>query len=291
MISNKTFGIIGGDMRQIHLAKKLICDGNTVLMHGFENVEDLDCLTSKNKNLENVIQNSKYLILPVPVSRDRKKLNAPFSKNTIQINKKFVAPLKNKVVFGGIISPLLEYVNKPSEFCIKDYYEREDFLIYNAALTAEGSIKTMVQNMSIPISGSKCLVAGYGRIGKILSKLLKNLGAKVTVSARNLKDTSLAETNGFEVINVKEINENHYFDVIFNTVPAIIFDFEVLKFLKSTKLIIDLASLPGGVDKNSADKFNIKIINDLGIPGRYYPEPSGEILAKVIYKIIKEEHL
>lgn len=291
MISNETFGVIGGDMRQVYLAKKLTHDGNNVLMHGFENIESLDSLTFKNKELENVIQNSKYLILPVPVSRDTKQLNAPFSKNPIQINKKFVSLLKNKVVFGGIISPLLGYVNKPSEFCIKDYYEREDFLIYNASLTAEGSIKTMVQNMNIPVSESKCLVAGYGRIGKILSKLLKNLGAKVTVSTRNLKNTSLAEVNGFEVINVKEINENHYFDVIFNTVPAIIFDFENLKFFKSTKLIIDLASLPGGVDKNSADKLNIKLINDLGIPGKYYPKSSGEILAKVICKIIKEEHL
>ena len=42
----------------------------------------------------------------------------------------------------------------------------------------------------ITIHGSNVLVLGYGRIGKSLSRMLKGIGAKVTVEARKEEDLS-----------------------------------------------------------------------------------------------------
>ncbi len=288
MISNEKFGIIGGDLRQIYLAKKLQKDKNEVFVCGFENFVDFDKLKLKSLKMNDLISSSKYIILPVPASRNKKVINAPFSNADIVLSEKFFSNLKNKVVFAGIVSSLIEDV-KPSSLHIRDYYQREDFLIPNALLTAEGAVSIALKEYGKSIFSSRCLVVGFGRIGKILSKLLKNMGAKVTVSARNVKDVSLAKISGFETINVSKINEKEDFDLIFNTVPALVLDGGVLRYLSSARMIIDLASAPGGTDKLAAEELGIKLIPALGIPGKCFPEAAGEIIADVIYKMIEEE--
>lgn len=288
MISNEKFGIIGGDLRQIYLAKKLQKDKNEVFVCGFENFVDFDKLKLKSLKMSDLISSSKYIILPVPASRNKKVINAPFSNADIVLSEKLFSNLKNKVVFAGIVSSLIEDV-KPSGLYIRDYYQREDFLIPNALLTAEGAVSIALKEYGKSIFSSRCLVVGFGRIGKILAKLLKNMGAKVTVSARSVKDISLAKISGFETTNVSKINEKADFDLIFNTVPALVLDAAVLSFLSSARMIIDLASAPGGTDKFAAEELGIKLIPALGIPGKCFPEAAGEIIADVTYKMIEEE--
>lgn len=288
MISNEKFGIIGGDLRQIYLAKKLQKDKNEVFVCGFENFVGFDKLKLKSLKISDLISSSKYIILPVPASRNKKFINAPFSNSDIVLSEKLFLNLKNKVVFAGIVSSLIEDV-KPSGLHIRDYYQREDFLIPNALLTAEGAVSIALKEYDKSIFSSRCLVVGFGRIGKILAKLLKNMGAKVTVSARNVKDISLAKISGFETINVSKINEKIDFDLIFNTVPALVLDAGVLRYLSSARMIIDLASAPGGTDKFAAEELGIKLIPALGIPGKCFPEAAGEVIADVIYKMIEEE--
>lgn len=288
MISNEKFGIIGGDLRQIYLAKKLQKDKNEVFVCGFENFVDFDKLKLKSLKMSDLISSSKYIILPVPASRNKKVINAPFSNADIVLSEKLFSNLKNKVVFAGIVSSLIEDV-KPSGLYIRDYYQREDFLIPNALLTAEGAVSIALKEYGKSIFSSRCLVVGFGRIGEILAKLLKNMGAKVTVSARSVKDISLAKISGFETTNVSKINEKADFDLIFNTVPALVLDAAVLSFLSSARMIIDLASAPGGTDKFAAEELGIKLIPALGIPGKCFPEAAGEIIADVIYKMIEEE--
>lgn len=288
MISNERFGIIGGDLRQIYLVKKLQKDKNEVFVCGFENFVGFDKLKLKSLKISDLISSSKYIILPVPASRNKKVINAPFSNSDMVLSEKLFSNLKNKVVFAGIVSSLIEDV-KPSGLYIRDYYQREDFLIPNALLTAEGAVSIALKEYGKSIFSSKCLVVGFGRIGKILAKLLKNMGAKVTVSARSVKDVSLAKISGFETTNVSKINEKADFDLIFNTVPALVLNEDVLGYLSSARMIIDLASSPGGTDKLAAEELGIKLIPALGIPGKCFPEAAGEIMADVIYKMIEEE--
>lgn len=288
MISNERFGIIGGDLRQIYLAKKLQKDKNEVFVCGFENFVGFDKLKLKSLKISDLISSSKYIILPVPASRNKKVINAPFSNSDIVLSEKLFSNLKNKVVFAGIVSSLIEDV-KPSGLYIRDYYQREDFLIPNALLTAEGAVSIALKEYGKSIFSSRCLVVGFGRIGKTLAKLLKNMGAKVTVSARSVKDVSLAKISGFETTNVSKINEKADFDLIFNTVPALVLNEDVLGYLSSARMIIDLASSPGGTDKLAVEELGIKLIPALGIPGKCFPEAAGEIIADVIYKMIEEE--
>jgi len=218
-------------------------------------------------------------------------VNAPFTAVPIPIDKSLASMLKNKVVFGGIVSPLMEHV-KFSSFCLNDYYNREDFMVLNAVPTAEGAVKLAMEESLRTISGSKFLVVGYGRVGKVLTKLLKNMGAKVTtVSSRNFKEIAWAKVENFEIVNLSTINRRLKFDMVFNTVPAPVFNCENLSLFNPKPLIIELASPPGGIDKDLAERFGVKVIPAPGLPGKYFPQTAGEIIAETIYRIIQEEDL
>ncbi len=289
MVLKKKFGIIGGDLRQIYVAEKLRRDGNKVEICGFDSTKK--CHPNlKISSLSKVVSSSDYIIFPVPVSRDEAHINAPFSAMPILIDESLASMLKNKVVFGGIISPLMERV-KHSEVCLNDYYNREDIMVLNAVPTAEGAVKLVLEESICTISGSNFLVVGYGRIGKVLAKLLKNMGARVTVSSRNFKEIAWAKIENFEIVNLSTINCSLKFDMVFNTVPAPIFNCENLSLFDPKPLIIELASPPGGISKDLAKKFDIKVIPAPGLPGKYFPQTAGEIIAKTIYKIIQEENL
>lgn len=283
MISKK-IGIIGGDMRQYYLAKSLKKDGHDIKITGFENlITETDSL--KTCSLTETTNFADYIILPIPMSRDGAYINAPHSETKISIDTIF--KLKNKKIFGGTISPKQRNeFDKTSK--IYDFY-REDFTILNAVPTAEGAIKEAFKYTDKTLSSCKCLVTGYGKIGKVLCTLLKNMGAEVTAAMRSNKDFAWAYTQGIKSVNINEFKTDY--DIIFNTAPAMIFNKKILEKIPHYTLIIDLASEPGGIDKAYAKKLGINSIQALGLPGKYFPKTAGKIIKTVIYKIIEEENL
>lgn len=284
------FGVIGGDMRQLFMSKSILKDGNNVRVFGIDS-KKLDGIELSNISIEEVIDSNKYIILPLPVTRDKKTLNAPFSNKMIEINNYLIDMLKNKIIFCGMSNLLYMSSNRWKDLNIKDYYSHEEFEILNAIPTAEGSIQIAISEFSGTINSSRCLVLGYGRVGKVLSKLLKDMGADVTVSARNNSDLAWIQVMGYKDVNTNYLPDKLDYDLIFNTVPFKILDYRNLFRCSSGCIIIDLASKPGGVDLDAAQSIGIKAIHALGLPGRFSPMTSGEIVKKIIYKIIEEEKL
>lgn len=95
MQTKRSFGIIGGDLRQYYLAKSLLHDNNNVSVFGFERItKETD--NFKKLSLPEVINSSEYIIFPVPITRNNQTINAPFSKNEIYINNELIDSLKNK---------------------------------------------------------------------------------------------------------------------------------------------------------------------------------------------------
>ncbi len=290
MVLNKSFGVIGGDLRQLEVARKLKEDGNEVSVYGLDNIQKKQMVDIKTLNLKDMVSTSDYLVFPLPVTRDGININAPFFSSHINMKYDLCPLLDSQAIFGGIITSFAEAVNNP-KIHINDYYAREDFMIFNALLTAEGAVKIALNESQDTINKSKCLVVGYGRIGKVLSRLLKDMGALVTVSARNSKDVSWAKINGYQTINVNNLENEVHFDLVFNTVPAVILNSTNLHLIKISNLIIDLASAPGGVDTKTAEALGIKVKLAPGLPGKFFPKSAGKIIVETIYKIIKEKNL
>ena len=173
---------------------------------------------------------------------------------------------------------------------IIDYYNREELMIANAVSTAEGAVQLAMEETAITLNGSKCLVIGYGRIGKILAHRLKALGANVTVSARNYADKAWINAFGYKYADTRQLEsclEN--FDIVINTVPARVLGKDRLELLHAGSLCMDLASKPGGMDFNAAAGLGIKAIWALSLPGEVAPESSGAVIRDTIYNILHEQ--
>lgn len=171
---------------------------------------------------------------------------------------------------------------------IHDYFRREELAISNAVPTAEGAIQLAMEELPITISGARCLITGYGRVAGVLARLLVALGADVTVAARKFSALASAGTQGCSGIELEHLADAGDFDVIFNTVPVLLFSREILKNMDKNTLVIDLASKPGGVDFAAAAELQIKTIWALSLPGRVAPKSAGSIIKATILNMVKE---
>lgn len=278
--------VIGGDLRQLTLAELMSKDGYDVNVIGFGE----NSMSSKYKTANEIddAKDSDIIILPMPVTLDYKTVNAPFEQNSINLNNLSKIIKKDALILGGRIPKEVLKIFKSNK-CI-DYYNREELMIKNAVPTAEGAIEIAMEETPVTIKESNCLIIGYGRIGKVLSALLKSLGANVCVSARKYSDLAWIDVNGYKSVhndNLKSIASNY--DLIFNTAPALILDEDILKTINPDCVVIDLASKPGGVDFEKAQDLGLKVIWALSLPGKCAPISSGKIIKETILNILHEE--
>lgn len=162
-------------------------------------------------------------------------------------------------------------------------------LFINSVPTSEGAIQIAMEELSTTIFGIKVLITGFGRIAKVMVKALTGLGADVSITARKYSDLAWAKIYGCKAVHISELTEHICeYDLVYNTVPAVILDEKKLSKLKDNCLLIDLASKPGGVDFETARKLGIKTIWALSLPGKVAPVTSGEIIADTICNILSE---
>ena len=74
------FGIIGGDRRQLYLARSLAEDGHLVLVNGMERAQDTAGL--KMAQLPDLAERCEVILLPLPVTREGAALNANDTPST-----------------------------------------------------------------------------------------------------------------------------------------------------------------------------------------------------------------
>lgn len=189
-------------------------------------------------------------------------------------------------LFGGCISDKIRKVCREKDVEVYDFMKMDDVAIYNAIATAEGAIVKAMELKPVNLHGSRCLVLGYGRCGKVLAQKLKGMDAEVSVCARSDRARSESEAMGFSSMDFGELSRHILrFDYIFNTVPAVVLKYPELKRLSRDACIIDIASAPGGVDQEAAGKLQVQSYLCPSLPGIYAPKSSGIRLAEKVIKL------
>lgn len=274
--------VLGGDERSIKLIGLLHEDGHDIKIFGFDKLETSD-------KLESAIVGADIVIGPLPCSRDSICLNTPLYKGKIEIEEVFKNMLPNQIFIAGSISK--EVSNTISSYNITnmDFMKREEMAVLNAIPTAEGAIQVAMENMDITLHGSNAMILGFGRIGKVLAKMLQGLGTNVYVEARNYADLAWINSYGYKALHLNDIKDYlHKMDVVFNTIPTMILDEEMLLKLRKESLVIDLASNPGGVDFEKSKELGIKTVWALALPGKVAPMTAAKVMKETIYNIIEE---
>lgn len=248
--------IIGGDTRIEYLAQSLKEEGYEVKK--FEGEEPLKTAVSQ----------CDAVVLGLPCSRDDKTVDAPNLENEILLKDLFRIMGKDKLLLAGKMSDGIKAV--ADVFSVKwvDYFMREELEILNAVPSCEGAIQIAMEELPITIFGANAVVTGFGKIGEMLSLMLKKLGANVTVCARRNAQRAKARTHSLHAAPFSYLGEcMSGADIVFNTVPQCVIKREQLMGAKDA-LVIDLASKPGGVDMDAARDLGVKVIWALGLPGK-----------------------
>ncbi len=317
--------IIGGDARGLIAAARFTELGKDVRLYGFvENGQsdgamyavDSLCCSSCNAlphelihnladgsvsdcgtlcvSAEQAIEGCDAVILPLPSTKDGVRISMPLAGEQVLTLAELCSLMSANgvgLLCGGKLPKGFALMCEAKGISVFDYYEREEFAIANAVPTAEGAIEIAMKELPITLDGAKGLVIGYGRIGKVLSKLLRGLGVSVTATARKPADLAWIRADGYRAEHtgslVSELRKTRY-DVIFNTVPHKVLGCEELECIPVGTLIVDLASKPGGVDTKQAERLSHNVIWALSLPGKVAPVTSGRIIADTVLGYIEK---
>lgn len=276
--------IIGGDSRQLYMADYLESLGFKISIYGLPD--------SKRKNefdLKSAIEECDGIIFPLPISKDGKYPSTVVPiKETLDEMLPFITA--EKPVFGGMINRGIKSKFEKRNIKIYDYFEREDVTVMNTIPTAQGILKTLIDNIEYTIHSSKCAVFGFGRVARVTADVLKSVGANVTVCARKNGDLASANVLGMESCKISEFYKiAHEFNIIINTVPSVVIDRKILKNVRPDCLIIDVASAPFGTDFAAACELGLNAMQCSSLPGKVAPKTAGKIIADGILNIIMEE--
>lgn len=279
-----SFSVIGGDARNVELAKMLANNGHEVYVYGLEKSKlgELDIQNIEICNtLEEAISNGNIVIGPIPFSRDGEILNSPLSSKIIELED-FASWLDNKALFAGSIPEDFYEITKDIKVVITDLMKNEELAVLNIIATAEGAISKIIENTDYNLQGSNVLIIGFGRIGKILSNKLRLLGANVTCSARKTSDLAWIEAYGYEPVNTYEFGKLENYDIIINTVPQIIITKEKLEKVNNNCLLLELASKPGGFDLDAVEQLDLNYVPALGLPGKIAAKSTASYIKRFI---------
>ena len=254
------FAVLGADARQRAAADHLRQQGWQVVGRERLNAADV-------------------ILLPMPLSGESEEL------------VRLLAGAKpGAQAFGGRVGLAARQAAAQAGIPLRDYLEREELAVLNAVPTAEGCIALLLQNRTRTLWNSPVLVLGYGRCGAALAVRLAALGAKVTVAARSPGQRAQAESQALTACGLDRLAQLlPGFETVVNTIPAPVLDRRTLAALAAGSLVIDLASLPGGVDLEAAEALGVRAIRALSLPARCAPVTAGEFVADTVLAMLREE--
>lgn len=237
----------------------------------------------KYNTLEEALNKNDMIVTGVPISKDKKYIVANYTNLKIKLD--FLQNLKNKILISGMIPDKYEKILKENKNYVVDLLKNEDYIIFNAKITVEGIIKYLIENTKTSLFNSKILVLGYGRIGKILCNVLKSFTENIYCVTYSKEETEIARANTINVILEEDLEKFlKNFEIIINTVPKIILDSKKLNMLYKEAFVLDVASKPGGIDQDFAQKNKINYMWKLGIPSEISPIECAKKIQNEIYK-------
>lgn len=166
-----------------------------------------------------------------------------------------------------------------------DIMKDEDYQLEVAYMTAEGAVSAAMANMRRTIRGARCMVIGWGRIGRALTYILKKLDAEVTVLTRRRSAAAEITAAGAVPMPTDEADAaitGH--NIVFSTPPAMVVDKAVVKNADKDAVIIDLASPPYGVDLDAAREMGVRAWREPALPGRYCPKNAADAIFEALVR-------
>ncbi len=204
-----------------------------------------------------------HLLLPAPCKEDVREVLQTLP-DTVHI------------IGGALDRPELEHHTRT------DLLKDPLYLAQNAQITAHCAVSLAVQQLPVILEGCPVLIIGWGRIGKCLGNLLKNMGADVSIAARKSADRAMVAALGYTAEDTAQLRYILCrYRLIYNTAPEPVLSAAQTRYCRPECLKVDLASRPG-IEGDG-------VIQALGLPGKMAPESSGKLIARSIMRLCAQK--
>ena len=267
---NPVYGVRGEDPRYGELVRLLELDGNTV----YDRHNPIEALSAD------------VVVLPVPLTLDGEHMNLPGQPEMGEILSRLHP---GQLILAGSVPRNWQETAQKQGLRLIDFLSREPVAVANAAATADAAVALAVERSGESLNGKRCLVLGFGRIGKLLCHRLRGLGAQVTAAARREEDRAWMRAYGYDALSIGRLHGAlDGFAMVFNTVPAPVLDHALLGELPKECLLMELASRQGFAPL-AAEKRHLPVVKASGLPGRMVPRTAAQILRNAVEDILREE--
>lgn len=255
----KTFCVVGHDARQRAAAQSLRTAGYRVIGPEAAVLADYVLLPMSQERVSDEVARTMQAVRP----------------GTLLLAGRPGAPVRRAAQEANL--PLVDYFSRPELECL------------NAVPTAEGCLALLLQLRQRTVWESDFLVLGYGRVGRAVARRLGLLGGRVTVAARSAEQRANARCAGHRAASLCTLPSLlPEYDTVINTIPARVLTRPLLEKLPPEALIVDLASLPGGIDFGAAAELGLRVEQALALPGKCAPRTAGALIAQTVQTILEE---
>ncbi|MDR3216804.1 MAG: hypothetical protein LBT55_05250 [Clostridiaceae bacterium] len=162
------------------------------------------------------------------------------------------------------------------------FSEDECFVSENAWLTAEGALSLLISKTACSVSELCILIIGFGRVGRAVTRTLRNNHADITVatSSKAHEAAHIAKT-----VVTGEWALPRY-DTVINTAPARLFFESDYAALADMRLYMELASPPYGIDITAARAAGVNVALETAIPARLSPESAAKLMERSMTAVL-----
>jgi dipicolinate synthase subunit A len=279
----------GGDRRFVLLSRRLAARNNTRVMTYGQGRTAYEEPIHRLQRISELKSAPDILVLPLPLTEDGETLSMPLEQDAPPVRLTHLLDLchPHTRVFCGI-TPAAEGFKQECRrrgLRLIDYMEDEGYALLNADATAEAAAALAVNLLPVTVRGLPVLITGGGRIARSLTRLLSAMDADVTLCARNGAERVTAALLGARTAPLDALSEQLPGKMLIcNTIPAPIFGREEIGRISPDALTLELASSPGGFDREALEEAAFPLVRALSLPGKTAPASCAAWLEDIVIR-------
>ncbi|HEX4755276.1 MAG TPA: dipicolinate synthase subunit DpsA [Candidatus Dormibacteraeota bacterium] len=268
--------VLGGDGREVHIAERLAHDGHEAVRYGQASGEPNGVRVAIE--LPDAVAGAEWLILPSP-GLDGDVVYAPDAPEPIVLGRGLLE--RSALSTGGIVlgrsNPTLDTL--ASAMDVNLFQLKDDLGLATRLSTgvAEGVIRLLIELTKRILREHRIVVVGYGVTGAVILDYLVAARCAPVVTTRHPKALERARQCGAIPVAYEErVAAMGEADIIVNTVPSIDAVPRNAFAALRDRIVVDIASPPGGIDHEAARAAGVRVHWPRGLAGGRAPLTAGD---------------
>lgn len=268
--------VLGGDGREVHVAQRLARDGHDAVCYGQVAIASNGVRVATS--LADAVRGTEWLVLPSP-GLNGDLIYAPDAPGPIVLDRALLeqSAARQGGVGMGRSTPKFDEIAGGMSIQIFQLKDDPGLATRLSTGVAEGVMRLLIELTQRILREHRFLVVGYGVTGAVIVDYLVAAHCTPQVAARHPRWLERARQCGaIPVAYDDRVKAMEAADIIINTVPATsAIPSEAFAQLRE-RIVVDIASPPGGLDHDAARSAGVHVHWPRGLAGGRAPLTAGD---------------